>query len=136
MRILKTALGVYFVFLFVVLLIGPYQFLAGLHQNSSLLDRIVGIDGPYAVIGVICLAGGYMSIRGRNYGPGMRNYWPLIASIVSEVMFTGFSLFYLSFSEGLAFWQSQLMFGIPKIISLIGVFVYWPRRGAKERSIL
>lgn len=134
--IVKISLGIYFVFLFAVFLIGPYQFRAGLHRSSSLLDRIVGIDGLFAVVGVICLFAGYMSIRERYYGLGMRSYWPLIASIVSEVMFTGFSLFYLSFGKGVGFWQGQLMFGPPQLLSLIGLFVYWPRSGTKDRSIL
>jgi hypothetical protein len=134
--IVKSVLGSYFLFLFVVLLIGPYQRRIAMHQSSSLLDRLVGIDGPFAVIGVISLFGGYMSFRERNYGLGMRSYWPLIASGVSEVMFTVFALFYLFISKDNEYWQGQLMFWIPQMLSLVGLFVFWPRRGTKDRSIL
>ena len=133
--IVKLSLGIYFVFLFAVFLIGPHQRRLAMNQSLSLADRLVGIDGPFAVMGVIFLFAGYMSIRERYCGLGMRSYWPLIASIVSTVIFIGLSLFYISFSKGVGFWQGKLMFVLPQLLSLIGLFVFWPRRehvGAEE----
>jgi hypothetical protein len=124
MKFVKVTLGIYLLWLCAALLVGPYLASKTKSPMPAIADRLLGVDGVFAVIALVCLIGGIHCFLERDATNIKPSFWPLISFSVTAILFAIFLIVYMSRGGYAAPYQGMGMLGVPFVISCCGIVIF------------